>query len=393
MSGLTPIANFVMNGTEVEQAPAMPPMGQLSNQVVGLVGTAPSKHVDLPYNEAIRLDSYAHAMQMLNTDNDYLGTLPAFVEFLSTRVDVTIYVVVVEQGETDSETLSNVVGGVDVATGEATGIYKLGECAEAPTIIYCPSFSNLELGQKLCQIGEQLKAIPFMDGVNTNKQQVAEQSGTFGGFGTAEENLCLAFPAGLYTLNNGAGTSIIGAAGRLVAAYAAVNMWESPQNQLDGCQENTIPVGYNPTSVTSDHNFLNKHGVFTFCNSPNGGIVTMGNRCHAGKFISKAGLECALARKIVQTSEIYKGKMITREQVEAMVARLNSWIKTLKVQDQCIIDAKVVITEKNTADSYRSGSFFIAIQYGDYSPLEHFHVTLAEDLAIVEKYVEELKAL
>lgn len=393
MAALNPIPNFIMNGTQVVNAPAMPPMGSLSSHVVCLVGTAPSKHDDVPFNECIKIDSYAHAMKLLNTDNGYLGTLPAALEYILTRVDVRMYVVVVDAGANDTETLQNIIGGVDGATGEATGIYKIPECFEQATLIYAPSVTDVALGQKLSQVADQVKAIPVMDAPNTNKQQAAECSGNFGGIGTVEENLCLAFPAGLYDLNNGAGTGVMGSGCRLIAALAAVELWQSPQNQIDGCQENTIPVGYNPSSETSDHNFLNKYGVFTFCHSPNGGIVTMGNRCHAGKFVSKAGLECALARKIVETSEIYKGKAIAKPFVEALVTRLNSWIKTLVNVDQCIIDAKVQITEMNSADTYRSGSFYIAINYGDFSPLEHFHVTLAEDVTIVERYVEELKKL
>ena len=388
-----PIADFWHNGTEVINAPAMPPMGKLSGQCICLVGTAPSKSDDYPLNEAIKLDSYAHAMQVLNTDNEYLGTLPAIVEFILTRVAVNMYVVMVETGANEVETLDNIIGGVDGKTGMTTGIYKIPECKEQPTLVYAPSFSDVALGQKLSLIAQGIKAIPVMDCTNTNKNDAVIQAGLFGGIDTAEENLCLAFPAGLFELNNGAGTAIIGAGARLVAALAGGNMWESPQNALDGCQENTIPVGYNPSSLTSEHNYLNKFGVFTFCSSPMGGIVCIGNRTQSGKFVSKGGLECALGRKIIETSEGYKGKLIRLPFVEAMVARLNSWIKTLKVVDECIIDAKVVITEKNTTDTYRSGSLYIAVNYGGFSPLEHFHVTLSEDLTIVEKYVEELKAL
>lgn len=390
---LNPIPNFYMNGTEVVNSPAMPAMGKLSQQVVCLVGTAPSKASELPYNEATRLDGYQHAMQLLNSDNSYTGTLPKVVEYIMTRVEVTLYVIVVEDGGNDTETLTNVIGSVNGSTGALTGLQVIPTCAEQPTIIYAPSFSDLSLGQKLSLIAAEIKAIPVMDGKNTNKQEVAAQSGDFGGDDTDEGNLCLAFPDGLYKINGSGEVTIMPSGARLVAGLAGVNMWESPQNQLDGCIDNTIPVGYSPTNKASEHNFLNKHGVFTFCKSPAGGIRVIGNRCHSGTFVSKAGLECALSRKIITTSEIYKGKMITKPFVENIIARLNSWIKQLKVDDQCIIDAKVVISESNTVDSYRSGSFYIGIQYGAYAPLEHFKVTLAEDLTIVEKYVEELKKL
>lgn len=387
---LSPIANFIMNGTQVERSPAMPPMGALSSHVVCLIGTAPDKDTLTPYNEAIRIDSYNKAMQILNPTGSYEGTLPAVVEFLTTRVTTTLYVIIVEQGASDGETLTNVIGG---STGEgiSTGIHKIPECAETPTIVYAPAFSDVPLGQKLSLIASKVKAFPVLDAPDTTKQAAAEFRGNFGGFETAEEGLHIAFPSGLYKLNGNGETAIIPAGARLVAAMASVEMWESPQSQLDGC-ENSIPVAYSPTDETSEHNFLNKHGVYTFCKSPTGGVVCMGNRAQSGTFTPAFGLDLAMARKLVETSEIYKGRMMTRPFVESMVARLNSWIKTLKL-DGCIIDARVDVSERNTADSYRSGSFYISLHKGGYSPLEHFHVTLADDLTIVEKYVQELVAL
>ena len=392
---LAPIPDFIMNGTEIIKQAAMPPMGALSGHVICLVGTAIGKAADIPYNEAIKLDDYAHAMQVLNTDNSYGGTLPAVTEYLLTRLRVSCYVIIIPDDEDASALELACVGSIDGVTGVATGLYKVPECTEQPTIIYVPSFNSLNLGQKLCLIADQVKAFPIIDGINTNKIAAAEQSSLYGGFGTVEEALHIPFPAGLYQLNGkGDGVAVIPSGARLVAALASVEMWQSPQNQLDNILDNTIPVGYNATSANSEHNFLNKHGVYTFCRNKHlGGIICVGNRAHSGKFSSKVGLELALARKIGDTSEIYKGQMLTKEQVESIVARLNSWIKVLKTQDGCIIDAKVVVTDKNTVDSYRSGSFFIALRYGDYSPLEHFQVTLAEDLTIVEKYVEELKGL
>ncbi|EJZ9093462.1 hypothetical protein OIX85_003873 [Vibrio parahaemolyticus] len=387
---LTPIANFVMNGTQVAKASALPPMGALSSHVLCLVGTAPTKASELPYNEATRLDSYQHAMTLLNPSGGYDGTLPAVVEYIMTRAQTTLYVIVVEQGSSDGETLANIIGSAS-DDGVATGIYKIPECAETPTIVYAPAFSDVPLGQKLAQIAAKVKAFPIVDCPDTTKQAAAEFSGSFGGVDTVEEAVHVAFPSGLYKLNGTGETAIIPAGARLVAAMANVKMWQSPQSQLDGC-ENSIPVAYSPTDETSEHNFLNRHGVYTFCKSPNGGVICVGNRAHSGTFTPSIGLDLAMARKLVQTSEIYKGRMMTRPFVEALVARLNSWIKTLKL-DGCIIDASVDVSERNTSDTYRSGSFYISLNKGGYSPLEHFHVTLADDVTIVEKYVQELVSL
>ena len=387
---LVPISNFIMNGTEVEKASAMPPMGALSSHIVCLVGTAPTKAPEQPYNEAIRIDSYPHAMQVLNPSGAYDGTLSAAVEYLMTRATVTLYVIIVEQGDTDGETLTNVIGAA-TAEGVNTGIQKIPECPEIPTIIYAPGFSDVPLGQRLALVGKKIKAFPIVDAPDTTKQAAAEFAGEFGGIDTAEEAIHTAFPSGLYKLNGTGETAIIPAGMRLVAAMCGVEMWESPQSQLDGC-ENSIPVAYSPTDETSEHNFLNKHGVYTFCKSPTGGVVCTGNRAHSGTFTPSIGLDLAMARKLVETSEIYKGRMMTRPFVEAMVARLNRWIKTLKL-DGCIIDARVDVSERNTSDTYRSGSFYISLHKGGYAPLEHFHVTLADDVTIVEKYVKELVEL
>lgn len=389
---LAPIGSFYMNGTEVILAPAMPPMGKASPHVLCLVGTAPAKAGDIALNEPFRLDGYAHAMQMLNVNNQFDGTLSLAVEYILARVACTMYVIVVEEGANAAETLTNIVGSVDGSTGANLGLLAVPQCQEQPTIVYCPAYADLALGQKLCIAADKVKALPVIDAPNSTKVAAAEYSGLFGGLATKEEGLSIAYPNGLYRMTNGE-TGIVPAGARLVAALAAVQMWQSPQNQLDGCQENTQAVGYSPSSIESDHNFLNKHGVFTFCHSLTGGIACMGNRAHSGTFVSSIGLRLAMSRKLTDESEIYKGKMMTHAFAEAVVLRINSWLKTLKTDDGSIIDARASVSAFNTIDSYRSGTFMITVSYGEYTPLEHFKVTLAEDLTYVERYVEELKGI
>ncbi|MFH0001723.1 phage tail protein, partial [Pseudomonas aeruginosa] len=91
-------------------------------------------------------------------------------------------VIVVEEGATLADTRNNVIGGVDVTSGQVTGLGALALCAEVPTIIGAPGFSDAQaVHSELASLGKRIRARVVFDGLDTGVQgQVANSTGIGG---------------------------------------------------------------------------------------------------------------------------------------------------------------------------------------------------------------------
>lgn len=386
-AALTAIENFDLNGVSVNVSELLPAMGPLAQTVVHLVGTAPSKS-GLDYNEPIRLYNYSDAMVTLDSTGTREGTLPYVVRYLLQYVKCVLYVTVVEQGDDNTATEANVIGGVDSETGAYTGIETIKQCPETPTVIGAPGFSSKALGQALALMGRDIRAVPVIDGPNTSNQAAAEFAAGFGGEGTGEDKLCIIDPWFLKTYDGA--QQLLPASIALIAAMANVEGYESPQNQSVQCDETSRPISYKINDDTTQANFLNKYGVVTIAQTRMGGYSIIGNRTNTGRFIAHVGLEDLLARKLEETSQPLMGKLITQAFVTQVVDRLNNWGQDLVADGVVPVFEVYLHPSKNTVDAYTSGKWFMCFNYGRYSPNEHMVYEMSVDNGLIETWWENI---
>ncbi|WP_421854470.1 hypothetical protein [Marinomonas sp.] len=153
------IASFVHNGMSVETHSAPPPMGPLGSVVLGVVGTAPDADPLWPKNSPIRIANMG-AVAKLDMAGTERGTLYRTCYELLRIVSVPVYVVIVEEGTDAADTTNKVIGKVDPATGQRTGIQALSDCQEVPTHIAAPGFNTKPVADALAAMGKRLYAIP-----------------------------------------------------------------------------------------------------------------------------------------------------------------------------------------------------------------------------------------
>lgn len=385
------IEQFVHNGISIRTQSPPPPMGPLGSTVFGIVGTAPDKHADYAENTPIRIANMA-AVAKLDVAGDEAGTLWRTCYEILRVVAVPIYVVIVPEGADEAATINNVLGGVDGATGQRTGISVLGECTEVPTHIAACGFNTKPVADALAAMGKKLFAIPVADGPNTSDTAAIEYSNSLGGAGLGYESMYLVDPFVSVYSKAASGNVVFAASAIALSCFARVRPWESPaKGGMGGMIQGVArTIDYNIMDKTTNGDLMNKNGISYFAGTSMGGYSLIGNRCVMGRFVSKVGLEFAIIRKLAATSQRAMAVNLSKSFMEQEITKLNVWLASLQA-DETIMGAEVYLHPTlNNVENYTNGEWHIAIKYAGFSPNEHMVYHLIEDNGIVEAFLEEI---
>jgi phage tail sheath protein FI len=124
------------------------PIQTASSSVIGIVGTAPRADATVfPLNTPVMVAaSRAKAAKLLAEAGASDGTLPDALDSIFDQTGAAVIVVRVEEGESDAETLANVIGGVDANTGQYQGVHALLAAQSItgfkPRILLAPGFTH-----------------------------------------------------------------------------------------------------------------------------------------------------------------------------------------------------------------------------------------------------------
>ena len=384
------VTNFEHNGVSVETTESPEAMGGLGDNVVGLVGTAPNADMSVPRNAPFRINSYTLAA-LLDPTGAEAGTLYQVVHQILKVVKVPIYVVVVEEGALEADTLNNVIGGIDLESGQKTGLQALTTCQEVPTIIGAPGFSDAQaVHSELASLGKRIRARFVFDGLDVPVSGQVTNSEGIGGaeLGYDRGYMVHQMPA-VYSKAAKANV-FLPPSSLAIAALAAVKQWESPGNQVTYAADVSRVVEYNILDKSTEGDLLNRYGVSYYARTTLGGFSLIGNRTITGKFISYVGLEDAITRKLVKAAQKVMAKNLTKSFMEQEVKRIDDWLQTL-VADETIPGGKVYLhPELNSVEKYKNGTWYLCIDYGRYAPNEHMIYQLNASDAIIEEFLEDV---
>lgn len=133
-----------LHGVEVVTVDGGPrPIQTVRSAIIGLIGTAPAAdEAVFPLNTPV----------LVNTRGGYAGigatgTLAKALAGIFDQFSPFVVIVRVEEGATPSETLANVVGGIDVNTGDRLGVQAFRDaqtiCGVTPMILIAPGFTSV----------------------------------------------------------------------------------------------------------------------------------------------------------------------------------------------------------------------------------------------------------
>ncbi|ABY90388.1 major tail sheath protein [Halomonas phage phiHAP-1] len=384
------ITEFQHNGVSLETNRPPESMGPLGPNVVGLVVAAPDRDPSVPLNVPFRISNPTQA-QLLDKVGDESGTgWRAVIEILK-KAAVPIYVVVVEEGDTEEATTANVVGGVDPVSGQPLGIAALAGCAEVPTIIGAPGFSSEKgVSDALAALARRIYCRFVIDAPDIPVSEMVAFSETLGGEGTGYRRCYVAYQMCEVYSRAAQGNVFVAPSVHAIGCLAAVQPWQSPGNQGVLIQGVARHVDYNILDKSTDGDLLNRYGISYYARTSLGGFSLIGNRTVTGEFISHVGLEDAIGRKIVGASQKAMAQNLTKSFMEQEVRKVDAFVQD-QVAAEIIPGGRVYLhPDLNTVERYKNGSWYIVIEYGRYSPNEHmiFHINAVD--SIVEEFLEEV---
>ena len=214
------------------------PISTVRASIIGIVGTAPDADpAAFPLNTPVLIAGSRREAALLDTVGDGEGTLPSAVDSIFDQAGAIIVVVRVEEGDTDLETLANVLGGVDANTGQYEGVHAFLAAESilgfAPRLLIAPGFTQDRVSNGVITTTIGAGGTGYTDGtydlVVTGAGVGAHITATIvGGIVTSTRIVksgsgytvapTLALPAGAGSGSSATFTATVGAAGNAVVA-------------------------------------------------------------------------------------------------------------------------------------------------------------------------------
>ncbi|MBV7264367.1 hypothetical protein KCG43_20355 [Photobacterium sp. WH24] len=366
------------NGITVETSEPLSPMGGISEQLGAMIGTAPNKAAEVAYHEPIKLYG-TKDLAKLDTTPDPQGTLYHNARFFLEEAKVPLYVIVVPEGATPTDTMQNIVGDIVPATGQRTGLMAFAGCPEAPTNIGVPGFSDSSIVNQLATICDELLAEGWTDGPDTNTAAAKTYAAEFG---EAHKKVwCV-------DVHGERWEHVIAPSTYGMAARCTVKPWNTPNGAPLKLDDLARVVTYRSNDSQSEGVDLNKKGVSLAVGDPDGGIMFLGTRTLDGSFGNIIGVENQIIREVVKSHRKTMKFNLDLDFFEMRIAQLSNWFATLRV-DGAVINGKVYLhPERNTVERYNNGEWVLVIDWGAYRPNENSIVELNQVNGIVQTFVE-----
>lgn len=129
----------------------------VKSSVIGIVGTAPNADPDaFPINTPVLIAGSQREAAKLDLLGTIEGTLPKALDAILDQIGAVVIVIRVEEGETDAETLANIMGGVDAVTSKYEGVHALLGAESAvgysPRILCVPGFTHTRVANGVTAI-------------------------------------------------------------------------------------------------------------------------------------------------------------------------------------------------------------------------------------------------
>ncbi|MEH0008069.1 MAG: phage tail sheath subtilisin-like domain-containing protein [Flavobacteriales bacterium] len=404
-----------LHGVEVINIDSGPhPIRTVKSSVIGLVGTAPEADDEaFPLNTPVIIAGSRTKAAKLGTK----GTLPGGIASIFDQVGAVVVVVRVKDltvtpskptkpgdkqndaatdasstGKTvdKSGTTANIIGAVDAATGQYTGVQAF-LAAESivhvrPRILIAPGFSHLaEVATALDTVAGRLRAVAIVDGPNTNDEAVKTYATSL-----SASRLFLVEPkvkawsaADSATIEKPSSSYV---AGLIAKTDSERGFWWSPSNQeIKGIIGTARPIDFSLGDTSSRANILNEGNIATIIHQ--NGYRLWGNRMlSSGAFINIQRTADTVADSIQRAHLWAVDRNITTTYIEDVTEGVNNYLRELKAQG-AIIDGKCwADPDLNQPSSIEKGAVYFDFDFTPNYPAER--VTFRQH--IVNDYLEEL---
>lgn len=327
------------------------------------------------------------------------GTLPAALEGVLDQIGAVVVVVRIEDGETETATLANVVGGVNATSGNLEGVHALlgAEVALgfAPRILCAPGWTHQKeegasnpVVAELEGIAERLRGIIVADGPNSTDTDAITYASDWGASGRV-----YVVDPWVKVLNLATGETVAEPASARVAGVIARTdndrgFWHSPSNKgIFGIVGTARPVDFKLGDAASRANLLNENDVATIIRQD--GYRLWGNRVPTGdqkwQFISVRRIADAIHESLQRQHLWAVDRNITKTYLEDVADGVNGYIGQLVELGALLGGRCYPDPDLNTPTAIQEGKVYFNFEFTPPYPAEH--VTFRSHL--VTTYITE----
>jgi phage tail sheath protein FI len=361
---------------------------QTPNQaVIGIIGTAPlADAVKFPLDTPININSLTAAAGIGAT-----GTLFKNLKNIYNQASPIVQIIRVAEGADPSETITNIKGGTDAATGAKTGLHAFlngaGLTGFKANLLIAPDFSNYKTGTgvssaypimaEMAVIAEKLRATAFVDGPDTTNAAAIAQSLASGN-------------KRIYLIDNFAkeGSAKFSPSAFVAAVASKINFWESPSNkELFGVSDFSRPLIYSQ-DYSNDANVLNEKNIS--CIIREKGFRIWGNRTLSidpkTAFLATVRTSDAIAEALEKACFRYIDKPITRAIIDEIILTVNAYIADLVARGAILGGKAELDPDLNSPANFALGKCYINYDFTPAYALER----LVFKQVLTTKYAQNL---
>lgn len=321
------------------------------------------------------------------------GTLPDAIDAIFDQAGAMVVVVRVDVGADAQATKSNIIGGVDVSTGQYKGVQAfLG--AESivkvqPKILIAPGWSNdMAVVSEMLGIADRLRAVILADGPNTTDQAAI---GYREQFGSARVYVVDPWVKVWDTEANAEALQPASArvAGMIARSDNDRGFWWSPSNtEMYGITGTARSVDFTLGDANARANYLNENEVATIIQKD--GYRLWGNHtCSADPkwaFLSVRRTADMINESMLRAHMWAVDRNITKTYVQDVLEGVNSYLRHLTAVGAILGGKAWADPALNTPDQISQGKVYFDFDFTPPYPAEH--ITFRSRL--VNDYIEEI---
>ncbi|RZG78575.1 phage tail protein [Acinetobacter sp. WCHAc060033] len=361
------------------------PITTVRSSAIGLIGTAPDADPLLfPLNKPILIAG----SRVLAAKLGETGTLPQAIDSIFDQIGAVIVAVRVNESELETETLANVIGGVDANDGTYEGVHAFLAAENivgiVPKILIAPGFTHTRkpavdatpalsnpVVSELIGISERLKAVIIADGPNTNDADAVAYCKDFG-----SKRIFVVDPKVLKFVDGEATQEWASAcvAGLIAKSDNERGWWWSPSNQeINGIVGTARAIDFVMGDANSRANLLNEANVATIIRQ--NGYRLWGNRTLSAD--SKWSFLC-----VVRTADMIDESLkaahlwavdrgITKTYVTDVIEGVNAYLRYLINIGAILGGSCWADPDLNSADQIAQGKIYFDFDFTPVYPAEH----------------------
>jgi hypothetical protein len=399
------MSDHFLHGVEVVEIDNGPrPIRTVRSSVIGLIGTAPdADEAAFPLNTPVLIaGSRLEAAKLGAT-----GTLPMAIDGIFDQAGALVVVIRVAQGDTDAATLTNLLGGVDSATGQYLGLQALlaaqSVAKVTPRILIAPGFthqrphdpdypddSTRQLANpvvaELLGIAERLRAVIIADGPNTVDAAAIDYREDWGSPRVYVVDPHVKVMRGGVVVTEPASARV---AGLIAKVDNDRGFWWSPSNNvINGIVGSHRPVDFTLGDANARANLLNENEVATIIQED--GYLLWGNRtCSSDPkwaFLSVRRTADMINESLLRAHLWAVDRNITKTYIEEVAEGVNAYLRHLKALGAILGGKCWADPDLNSPQSIQDGKIYFNFDFTPPYPAEHiiFRSHLVDD------YLEEI---